>query len=150
MARINGRDRMRKVLKALPKTTRNKIRGALLAGGEDMANVMRRLVPFDQGDLRDSIKVTPADQLPEVYNKARSRRKEKDADLAVIVHVDEFYAALVEFGTPPHINLGQFPGTSHPGTRGQPYFWPGYRSQKKRVIARINKAARQGIKEGLR
>lgn len=150
MAKITGRDRMRKVLKALPESVRKNLRVATLAGGEDMAGTMRSLVPVDRGDLKDSIKVTPGDQALHLYNQSRSRRVEKDPYLAAIIHVDAFYAAWVEFGTPPHINQGQFAGTMNPGTPAQPYFWPGYRSRKKQVIARINKAARKGIKEGFR
>lgn len=150
MAKINGRDRMRKVLKALPVEIRKQLRAETFAAAQDMANMMRRLVPVDHGDLQKSIKVDHGDVVPELYNKSRARRVEKDPELAAVIHVDEFYAAFREFGTSPHINQGKFAGTENPGTPAQPYFWPSYRSQKKQAIARINKAARRGIKQGLR
>lgn len=141
---------MRKVLKALPDAVRKQVRQAILGGAEEMADTMRRLAPVDKGELRDSIVVTPGDEDEALYNKVRARRVEKDPYLAAIIHSDLFYAPFEEFGTAPHINEGERPGTQNPGVKAQPFFFPGYRSRKKAVIAKINRAARQGIKNGLK
>lgn len=141
---------MRKVLKAIPVELRKRLREAILAGAEDMAGTMRSLAAVHTGKLRSEIHVSAGDENPALYEKLRSKRIEKDPELAAIIHVDDWKARLVEFGTSPHVNAGEFPGTQNPGTRAQPFFWPGYRSRKKQVLNRINKAARQGIKDGLK
>lgn len=149
-SRILGRDRMRKVLKALPEAIRKRLREAILSESEAMAGMMRSIVPVDRGDLKKSIKVTPGDEAPALYARVRSRRAEKDPYLAAIVHADDFKARFVEFGTAPHVNQGQFTGTMNPGTPAQPFFFPSFRAHRKKAQSRINKAARQGIKDGLK
>lgn len=148
--RFLNKDRMRKVLKILPEDVRKKIKVAVVEGAEDMANTMRSLAKIHSGHLRDSIKVTPGDEDIALYERVKSTRIDRDPELAAIIHVDAFYSAWVEFGTAPHINRGEFPGTTNPGTHAQPFFFPAYRARKKQVQARINRAAREGIKEGLR
>lgn len=150
VSRITGRDRMRKVLKAIPVEMRKRLREAILAAAEEMAGDMRSLAAVHSGHLRDSIKVTAGDEDPALYERLKSRRTEKDPELAAIIHVDAFYAPFVEFGTAPHVNAGEFPSTQNPGSRAHPFFFPAYRARKKQVINKINRAARQAIKDGLR
>lgn len=153
MAKILGKDRMRRVLKALPKTVRARLRQAILDGANDIAEMQKKLAPVRTGALRDSIVVTPGEQDVPRYAALKSRRTEKDPELAAIISAGNSkvrYAHLVEFGSSPHINEGQFPGTANPGARPQPYFYPGFRAKKKAAQNRINRAARQGIKDGLR
>lgn len=148
--RWQNKDRMRKVLKILPEEVRKEIKVAVLEGAEDMADTMRSLAKVHSGHLRDSIKVTPGDEDLALYERVKARRVDRDPELAAIIHVDAFYSRLVEFGTAPHVNRGEFPGTQNPGTHAQPFFFPAYRARKKQVQARINRAARQGIKDALR
>lgn len=148
-SRIENRIRMRQVLKILPQTVRKRIKTAVLDAAEDMADMMRDLAPVKTGKLKRSIKVTPGDEAPDLYNRVKSRRTEKDPELAAIIHADDFDARWIEFGTHPHINEGEFKGSQNPGTRPRPYFFPAYRAKKKSAQAKINKAARQGIKDGL-
>lgn len=150
MARFDGRERMRRVLKALPDQVRKKIRQAILDESEKMAQTMRRLAPVDTGKLRDSIVVVPATENPRLYQSRRSRRTDPDLELAALVYSELFYAPWKEFGTAPHRNEGEFKGTTNPGTRAEPFFFPGFRARKKAAIAKINRAARQGIKDGLK
>lgn len=153
MARITGRDRMRKVLRILPKTVRARVRQAVLAGAEEIAEQQRRLAPIKTGALRDSIKVTPGDQDVPRYASLKSRRTVKDPELAAIISAGNDkvrYAHLVEFGAAPHEAGGQFEGAAHPGARPQPYFYPGFRARRRSVQNKINRAARQGIKDGLK
>lgn len=150
MGSITGRDRLRKVLKILPDTVRKQIRAAIIDGAEDMAGTMRNLAAVHSGALRDSITVTPGDQNTALYERLRSKRVEKDPELAAIIQAEAYYSAWVEFGTAPHENEGAFKGSENPGTHAQPFFYPGFRSRKKQVQARINRAARQGIKDGLK
>lgn len=141
---------MRKVLKAMPVELRKRLREAIISGSEDMAETMRNLAAVHSGHLRDSIKVTPGDENPALYEKLKSRRSEKDPELAAIIHADAFYAPFVEFGTSPHVNAGEFKGSRNPGGHAQPFFFPAYRARKKQVLAKINKAARQAIKDSVK
>jgi hypothetical protein len=115
-----------------------------------MAGMMRRLAVVHSGHLRDSIEVTPADENFALYESVRSRRREKDPELAAIIHADAFYARFVEFGTAPHTNAGEFKGSLNPGTPAKAFFFPSYRARKRSVQNKINRAARKAIKDGLR
>lgn len=153
MARINGKDRMRRVLKALPKAERKRLRTEILDSAEMVARDQRSFAPVRTGALRDSIKVTPGDENLPAYASLKSRRTFKDPELAAIITAGNRavrYAHLVEFGTAAHPVGGKFEGAAHPGSAAQPFFFPPFRSNRRRVQARINKAARQGIKDGLK
>lgn len=147
-AKITGRDRLRFAITKLPKEVRKELRATILTDAESIADMQRRLAPHEH--LKRGIKVTPADRDVALYNKLRSRRTVKDPELAAIIHIGEMDAAWTEFGTPPHTNLGRFPGTHHPGTPPRPYFFPGFRAMKKRVQARINKAVRKALRNGFK
>lgn len=144
-SRIEGKVRMRKVLKALPDAVRKQLRAAVLAAAEDIANTQRNLAPVRTGALRRSIKVTPGDQALPEYASLKSKRRESDPELSAVITAGSQetrdskgrdYTRWVEFGTTD--------------TSAQPFFYPGFRAGKKRAQARINRAARQGIKDGLR
>lgn len=139
MAGFTGRDRMRRVLLALPDAQRKAIRTAILDGAATIAATQKNLVPVRTGALRDTIKVTPGDQdLPD-YATLKSKRTVKDPELCAILtagNTNVRYAHLVEFGT------------TH--AHAEPYFYPGFRAQKSAVKRKINAAARQGIKDGLK
>jgi hypothetical protein len=97
--------------------------------------------------LRDSIKVFNGAEKPGLYHKlSKSKGIYGDMELSAIIVSFLFYARFVEFGTAPHINLGEFPDTLNPGFTSEPFFYPGFRARKKDSIARINKAARKAIK----
>lgn len=153
MAKITGRDRLRFVLTKLPKEQRKELRRAILDGAFKIRDTQRRLAPFRTGALRDSIVVTPGDRDIPRYASLKSKRTVKDPELAAIISAGNTkvrYAHLVEFGAAPHINAGEFPGTQNPGSPPQPYFYPGFRAQKKRVQSAINHSARKAIKQGIR
>lgn len=44
---------------------------------------------------------------------------------------------LLEFGTDPHLNAGQFAGTQHPGTDPQPFLTPAFEQHGKEAIKRF-------------
>lgn len=47
------------------------------------------------------------------------------------------HAHLVEFGTTPHKNGGQFKGTDHPGTKPQPFMRPAWDAEGQRTLDRL-------------
>ncbi len=146
-SRIQGRVRLRKILKILPAKTRAEIQKAVILGAEGMAQTMRNLAPIHIGNLKRSILVTPGNEAPNLYRRWKSRKIEADPALAAVIHTEEFYAPFVEFGTAPHVNAGEFPGTENPGIKAEPFWFPGYRARRKDVQAKINRAARKGIKD---
>jgi HK97 gp10 family phage protein len=153
MARITGRDRLRYVLKQLPPAVRRKIRDGTLAAAQETADFQKRLAPVKTGKLRDSIVVTPGDKNLPGYAYKPHPGQIHDPFLSAIISAGNRsvrYAHLVEFGTHAHINKGEFPGTENPGMHAEPFFIPGYRATRKSAQARINRAARQGIKDGLK
>ena len=107
---------------------------------------MKNAAPYDSGDLIDSIQwqFTSA-------SRAETGGSIKGAEgLSVTVSAGgglAFYASWVEFGTPPHINGGKFAGTQHPGTEKQPFFWPIYRLNRRRIRGRLSRAQNKTIKE---
>ncbi len=149
-SRIEGRVRLRQVLKILPETERSAISTAIQDGAESMADTMRNLAPIKTGKLKREIRVSPGKERPDLYRRWKSQKIEPDPDLSAIIHADALESTFEEFGTGPHINQGERPGTFNPGQPAQPFFFPGYRARRKDVQAKINKAARQGIINGLR
>lgn len=154
MAKIRGRDKLRFVLKKLPETTRAEIKKVIVSGAELIKESQQRLVPWRTGALHDSIIVTPGNQDPPRYATLRSRKTQfPDPELSAIITAGNSgvrYAHLVEFGSSAHTNEGRFPGTQNPGAPPRPYFYPGFRARRKEVQNKINKAARAGIKKGLK
>ena len=63
--------------------------------------------------------------------------------------IKAFYAHIVEGGSAPHLNKGQFAGTQHPGTPPQPFFYPPFRLLLTRAKRRFGRAIAKGIKKAV-
>lgn len=149
-----------KLSKSMPRQVRLRLKQALAEGADRIVSTQRNLAPVKSGKLRDSIVATfeggevPAYAAFRHRKQGRSRHSKiiqvADPELAVTITAGNTavrYAHLVEFGTSPHKNGGKFAGTDHPGTNAQPFFYPGYRANKKQVKALLRKALKKGIKE---
>ena len=149
---MKNRERLLRKLKALPPAVRKHMRAAIVAGAEQIVAAQKRLAPKRTGALAASISYTMG-----TYKAAgpyvrgvTSGIGPGDPDLTAVIHAGDskaFYARWVEFGTAKHINKGLYAGSEHPGSRPEPFFYPGYRAQKRSVKARISRAMRKGIKE---
>lgn len=122
--KIQGLDRLRAKLAAMPEAARQEIKLALEQNADELVAMQKRLVPRDEGDLAESIGKQPGRH-----------------DLAVLVTAGSrkaFYARFVEFGTVRK--------------RPRPFFFPAYRSLRKRLKGRmtraINKAAKRVAASG--
>jgi HK97 gp10 family phage protein len=162
--KIERLDAFKKKLAALPEETRKEVRKALEKGADEIVDVMKRAVPIDEGDLRDSIGWTFGDDVPEgatVVAKS-SADAVREAGLSVTIYAGNraaWYARLVEFGTRSHLiqrkNKKVLASSTaiygaqlmHPGTPARPFFFPSYRLGKKRVVNRINRATRAAAKK---
>lgn len=159
---IKGLSRLADKLKKLPKSVRSEIKQALAEGADQMVATMKNLAPVSpagshgmpSGMLKDSIQATFGDGSVPKYAAFQGRRgkraiKSNDPDLSVTISAgNDFvrYAHLVEFGTKPHAQGGKFKGTQHPGTSAKPFFFPGYRANKKQVKSRISRAITRAAK----
>jgi len=130
---VLGMARLRRQLTVdIPKSVRKAARDALALGASELVDEMRRLVPVDKGDLRDSIGWTfgsaPAGSL--VLDTMGGGK-----DLKVTVYAggrDAFYAWFQEFGTK---NMSP-----------NPYFFPSYRKLKRRIKSRITRNINKAIR----
>lgn len=156
-----------KLSKTLPTQVRLRVKQAMAQGADEMVGTMRNLAPVlkeakkgrVRGALKNSIVATmgggevPAYAAFRQRGSGRSRRKPVEApdpDLSVTITAGNSavrYAHMVEFGTAPHINGGKFAGTRNPGAKAQPFFFPGYRANKKQFKNKVRAAIRKGIKE---
>lgn len=133
--RAGDRDRAKALFRALPRSVRGATSAALDREAGELAEAIRRAVPVDDGDLRDSVRVRRG--RPAKTSKGEvAQEAGADADLSVrVVEGDTktFYAPFVEFG--------------HSDAPAKPHFFPTYRARKKAMARRIKAAQRRAIRE---
>lgn len=119
--------------------------------------MQKRFAPVDSGDLQMSIKYTFGYYAPDNANvRGTGTSGAGDPDLTVHIHAGDaraWYARIVEFGTRNARTIQNYFG--HKGVNvtvaampAQPFFYPAYRTLKKRMKSRLTRAARKAIKEG--
>ena len=146
MRRLN-----KKLTMLIPRAARVAGVQATRLGAEELVSMQKRLVPVDDGDLRDSITLTePYGTTPPYSQPGGSRRARGEEFIVTAGNSKVRYPHLVEFGTAPHTAGGIFEGAQHPGTAAQPFFWPSYRSLKGRITRRTNKAIKDAIANSAR
>ena len=131
-ARVFNRQRLNAKLRALPKAAEDEIRKAIAKSADEITEMARGLAPVDDGDLRRSIGWTwgEAPKGSKVLGKASA-----GANLTATVFAGDdkaYYARWVEFGTTK--------------MSAQAYFFPSYRSNKKRAKNRIARATSKAAK----
>lgn len=147
--KISNLNRFNAKLKKLPQTMKDELRKAVATSAEEIVDLQQRLVPVDQGDLRASITWRWGDEKREAYSQDMgtvSGNHELSARISA-GNSGVRYAHLVEFGAAPHTAGGKFEGAQHPGAPAQPFFYPGFRTGKKRAKARISRAVRAAAKK---
>ncbi|MBA4797022.1 MAG: HK97 gp10 family phage protein [Rhizobiales bacterium] len=151
---VKGAKELRSKLLAIPPRVRRLTRAAMEKGAEELVQMMKRLVPVSSGDLRDSIGWTWGEAPDGAIVIAQT--EPDDEGLRITVYAgnrEAFYARFVEFGTAPH-NISQGGGNAsfsgitvdHPGGRAQPFFFPAYRALRKRILSRIKREMKKGIR----
>lgn len=133
MASAGSIDRLKQRLARVPKEAKVEIRKALTIAAEQITMTQRGFAPVEDGTLRNSIRHSPMNESGgrfgvqiEAGGPATTRivREGQSATYD--------YALAKEFGTedaPAH-----------------PFFFPGYRANKKRAKARINRAIKKAAK----
>lgn len=156
-AKLTGGERMRRVLDRLPKQIEDDVEKAVLKGAHEIAAAQKLLVPVsegaDGGKLRDSIVVTPAGQTTPPFSQPGGSYVVGPLSARITAGNSEVrYAHLVEYGTAPGARVykkGPRAGTvmNHPGTGPEPFFWPGYRLNRRRVVSRIKREVGKAIRK---
>ncbi|UGX87120.1 HK97 gp10 family phage protein [Phyllobacterium meliloti] len=145
---VLGLKKLNAKLKRLPAAAEAAIRTAMEQSANEIVALMKSLVPVDKGDLRESIGWTWGSK-PK-YSQAIASVTSASGNLTLTIHVGNSkvrYAHLVEFGTAPHLNGGQFAGTQHPGTKAEPFFFVSWRALRKRAKSRITRAITKSAKQ---
>ena len=133
MRRDGGLKRFQERMRAIPKEVREAVKPALMKSGNELAGAMKALAPVDEGDLRDSIEVTgPGEQTPPYSQPGGSATVPENAVAVTAGNSDVRYPHLVEYGT-----------TKAPA---QAFFWPAFRSNRKRSTNRIKRAISKAVK----
>lgn len=160
MAKVdNGLARLNRRLNAIPQNVRAAVQPALLKAGNALADDMRALAPVDDGDLKESIAVTPGGSTTPPYSQPGGRQVVPELQVLVTAgNTKVRYAHLVEFGAAPHEikgkdgkpmgSDGRFgPVVHHPGTKAEPFFWPAFRLHRKKLASAIKRAIRKAVKD---
>lgn len=145
---VLGLAKLNRKLAKLPAAAEKRIKEAMGQGADEIVALMKSLVAVDSGELRDSIGWTWGDA-PK-YSQKIATVKSADGKLVITIYAGNNkvrYAHLVEFATKAHQNGGQFPGTQHPGTQAQPFFFVSYRALRRRTKSRITRAINKSAKE---
>jgi len=151
MARVylKGLPELKAKLVRLKEGTAAPVREAMARAAQMIVDMMKRHVAVDEGDLRDSIGWTFGDK-PK-YAQAVTTARFGDTRVTIYAGSSKVrYAHLVEFGTRGHPQGGMFEGTSHPGTRPQPFFFTSYRALRSEARKLIRAAIRDAVREAVR
>jgi len=144
---IQGLDKLSRKLRAIPKAAKDAGRAAVVQGANEIAGLQQNLVPYDDGDLHDSIHVTLPGQTTPPYSQPGGQTTARDEQAIVTAgNTKVRYAHLVEFGAKAHVAGGMFEGALIPATTAQPFFWPAYRALRTRVRGRITRNINKAIK----
>lgn len=148
MTKIRNLDRLMRKLARLPAVAQDRIRLAMERQADNITDMMKRLVPVDDGKLRDSIGWTWGKAPKGAIVVASVKASAADSMTITIYAGDSeaYYARWVEFGTARHENGGMFHGTEHPGAAAQPFFYVSWRANKRRAVRAVRRATRQAIK----
>lgn len=134
---IQGIGGLRNKMAALPALIEKRGAEALEKSADEIVAMMKRLVPVDRGDLRDSVGWTWGDAPKGSFTLLKSRRGDfAYKGMRITIYAGDevaFYAHMIEFGT---VKMA-----------AHPFFYVSYRSLKKRTRNRIARATRKALKE---
>lgn len=126
----------RKMTKTIPAAVREAARAALEQGAREIVAFAKALCPVDSGALRDSIDWTWGDA-PEGATVLGSVRPMKQGDERITIFAGSksvIHASFVEFGTRQ--------------MAAHPFFYPAYRTVRRRVKGRVTRNVNAALKRG--
>jgi hypothetical protein len=146
LARLN-----RKLTRTIPDKAKVAAVAAVIKGAHEVAELQYTLAPVDDGDLRNSIEVTPPGGTTPPYSEPGGSQVAREGQAIITAgNIKVRYAHLVEYGTAPHIAGGRFEGALHPGTAAEPFFWPAWRALRSKVKGGVTRAISKAVRDGAR
>lgn len=134
--RIQGVDRLKRKLRALPDAAREEIAKAMEQSANEIVALMKSLVPVDTGDAQMSISWTWGDAPKGSMVLGKVRQGGKGAGNLVITIFagggEAFHARFLEFGTK--------------NMPARPFFYPAWRALRKRTRGRTTRAINKSAK----
>lgn len=127
---VKGVKELEKKLTAIPKRVENAARKAMEKGADELVAMMKRLVPVDTGDLRNSIAWKWGNAPKGAVVLAESEPTERG--LKITVYATDYKARWIEFGVQ--------------GRMGANFFFGSYRTLRKRIKSRITRDMRKAIR----
>lgn len=127
---VEGLDRLRRKLLALPKRAKTEMAAALRQSADEITALQRNLAPVEDGTLRSSIESTVSNEGLRVTISAGGPATTKPVREGADAEYD--YALGIEFGTE--------------NMPAKPFFFPGYRAVRKRVKSRMSRAVNKAAK----
>lgn len=139
--KVTGVEALNRKFKAMPKAVEERLKRAMAKSADEIVRDMKRLVAKDTGALGDSISWTWGDAPAGAMTIAQASAGEGTIRLTIYAGTrdkklgdrDAFYARFVEFGTRK--------------MAAKPFFFPAYRSNRKRAANRIKSGIRRAVKD---
>ncbi|UHD44914.1 HK97 gp10 family phage protein [Aureimonas altamirensis] len=131
--KFTRKERFGRILQRIPLEARNELRDALTRAAEVVNETQRSYVPVEDGTLRQSIRHDPVNESEgkiAVAIRAGGRTTTRPVRDGASVTYD--YAMAQEFGTKE--------------MRANPFFFPGYRVNRKRVRSRVTRAVKKAAR----
>ena len=130
--------------KRIPKHVIEANRQAMEQGAEETVGMMKRLVPVQTGALRDSIGWTWGDA-PAGSITIGTVRGSKYATMRIVIYAGNEQTTVGERKQFQLARIQEFGTQAMPPN---PYFFPSWRTMKRRTRSRITRATRQAIRGG--
>lgn len=153
MARVylKGLPKLKAKLVKLRKDTMPDVAPVMGKAADMIVDMMKRHVAVKTGKLRDSINWTFGKAPKGSMRIATVKNGESTVTIYAGGKEEKVPNAWwVEFGTAPHPQGGQFPGTQHPGSAAQPFFFTSYRALRKEAKKMIRKAISAAVKKAIK
>lgn len=134
MTMILNLAKLDKKLKRLPTVAKEFIRAEMGKVADQVVEMMKRLVPVEDGVLRDSIGWTWG-KAPKGAGIVATVKSKMGDDLTITIYagsVEAYYARWQEFGTQDQ--------------PAQPFFYVSWRASRKDAVRQVRKASRQAAK----
>lgn len=141
---VEGLDRLkRKLTKTIPQAVVDATVKAMEAGADEVVGMMRRLAPKDTGALAQSINWTwgEAPKGSMVLGKSSPTR----GGLVIAIYAGDASTMVGEREQFQLARLQEF-GTQH--MQAHPYFFPSWRTLRKRVRSRVTRQMRKAVRDG--
>lgn len=143
---VIGLDRLkRKLTLVIPAQVEKATAAAMEVGADEIVAMMRRLVPVDTGQLRNSIGWTWGDPPKGAMVLGKSKSAGGDGRNVITIYAGNEQTVV---GSRSQFQLARLQEFGTQAMSAQPFFFPAYRALRKRVRGRITRQMKKAIKDG--